>query len=182
MPVRPIRPLLKRTRAIIFHATNLELKRSELRRMQLPINRLRPLLLMVVTISMLATLAELLLLEHTESRTQWIPLGLLILGLLSAVLVTVWPRRSVFGIFRTCMALFVMGGLLGFYLHYRGNALFELEMNPALKGAELVHKTMMGATPTLSPGVLCQLGLLGLLYTFRHPRLQAAGARPEEAP
>jgi hypothetical protein len=150
--------------------------------MRLPVNRLRPLLLLVVLMSMLATLVELLLLEHTESRTQWIPLALLILGLATTLFVAVWPRRSAFGVFRTIMTLFVVTGLLGVYLHYRGNALFELEMNPALHGAELFRKTMMGATPTLSPGVLCQLGLLGLLYTFRHPRLQRAGAPPEEAP
>jgi hypothetical protein len=35
----------------------------------------------------------------------------------------------------------------------------------------------MGATPLLAPGIMLQLGLVGLLFTFRHPAL----ARPGDA-
>ena len=37
--------------------------------------------------------------------------------------------------------------------------------------AKLVWKALRGATPALAPGALAQLGLLGLLYTYRHPAL-----------
>ena len=150
--------------------------------MQLDVSRWRGLLLMVLIISLVATEIELLLLEHLESLTQWIPVVLIALGLLAALGVALRPGKWMLTIFRALMALFLAAGTLGLYLHYRGNVEFELEMNPALNGFELFRKTMMGATPVLSPGVMCQLGLLGLLYTFRHPRLQNADALPETRP
>jgi hypothetical protein len=147
--------------------------------MRLDVNRWRPLLLVVLMMSMVATGVELLLLEHLESSTQWIPLVLLALGLLASVGIALRPGAAILAGFRATMAMFVTAGLLGLYLHYRGNVEFELEMNPALHGYELLRKTMMGATPTLSPGVLCQLGLLGLLYTYRYPRLRHADTLQE---
>ncbi|MGH7461001.1 MAG: hypothetical protein ACREMA_08225 [Longimicrobiales bacterium] len=144
------------------------------------VSRLRPILLLVLLMSMAATGIELLLLEHTESATQWIPLGLLGAGFLSALAVAVWPHPPALTLFRGIMGLFVIAGVVGLYLHYRGNLEFELEMNPALEGMELFRKTMMGATPTLSPGVMGQLGLLGLLYAYRYPRLRTADDLPEE--
>jgi hypothetical protein len=148
--------------------------------MQLEANRLRLFLLTVLLVSMVATGIELLLLEHTESTTQLVPLVLLAAGLLAATLVAIRAERTTVMFFRAIMALFVVAGALGFYLHYRSNVEFELEMNPALKGWELWRKTLMGATPTLSPGVMSQLGLLGLLYTYHHPRLGSADAAGEE--
>jgi hypothetical protein len=147
--------------------------------MQLELKHWRPVLLVILIISMAATETELLLLEHVESSTQWIPLVLLGLGLLAALAVALRPGRVTLAALRVTMVLFLAAGLLGLYLHYRGNVEFELEMNPALQCYELFRKTMMGATPTLSPGVLCQLGLLGLLFTYRHPRLQRADAAQE---
>jgi hypothetical protein len=44
-------------------------------------------------------------------------------------------------------------------------------MNPALAGFELVRESLSGATPALAPGTMIQLGLIGLAYTYRHPRL-----------
>ena len=138
--------------------------------MQLNNNRVRTFLLIILLISMVSTAIELLLLEHTESRTQWIPLVLLLLGLLATIASAVWPGSISFNLMRVVMSAFMVAGLLGLYLHYRGNVEFELEMNPALHGWELFKKTMMGATPTLSPGVLSQLGLLGFIYAYLQPR------------
>jgi hypothetical protein len=53
-------------------------------------------------------------------------------------------------------------------------------MNTALHGFELFRDAMMGATPALAPGSMTQLGLLGLIYAYRHPRLQDANARRHE--
>ena len=74
-------------------------------------------------------------------------------------------------LFRGTMILFVLSGGVGLWLHYHGNAEFELEMYPSLKGAELFWESVTGATPTLAPGTMLELGLLGLAYTFRHPAL-----------
>jgi hypothetical protein len=64
------------------------------------------------------------------------------------------------------MTLSVVSGLLGVFLHYRGNVEFELEHNPRATGWALFREAMMGATPALAPGVMVQIGLLGLLYAF----------------
>ncbi len=62
-------------------------------------------------------------------------------------------------------------GLLGVVLHVRGNAEFQREMDPSLAGPTLWWKTLRAkAPPALAPGVLVQLGLLGLVYAARpHP-------------
>lgn len=143
-------------------------------------NRLRPILLLILVISMAATGIELLLLEHIESRWQWLPIVLLGLGICASLLVAIWPTHAAFTIFRVVMAASTLSGLIGIWLHYRGNVEFELEMNTALHGFELFRDAMMGATPALAPGSMTQLGLLGLIYTYRHPRLQDANARRHE--
>ncbi len=74
-------------------------------------------------------------------------------------------------VFQGTMALFVVSGFVGLLLHYQGNAEFELEMYPTLKGLELFWEAIKGATPALAPGTMIQLGLLGWAYTYRHPAL-----------
>ena len=131
---------------------------------------------MILIIGMAGTLLELVLLEHTESRTQILPLILLGLGVMSA-LVTAWrTNRSSLTALRIVMSLFILAGLLGLYLHYRGNVEFELEMSPAMKGWELIKAALMGATPTLAPGSMAQLGLIGWAFTYKHPALRSSAA------
>ena len=86
------------------------------------------------------------------------------------------PRRGVLKTFQMLMVLYLLIGLLGVYLHYRGNVEFALERYPTLGGLQLIWKALRGATPALAPGALAQLGLLGLLYTYRHPALDRSGA------
>lgn len=132
---------------------------------------LRQILLLLVLVSIVALAAELLLLDHTESFNQWIPLIVLGLGLASALIVMLRPGPRSIRFFQWIMASFVIAGILGLYLHYRGNVEFALERYPEIRGLGLVWKALRGATPTLAPGALAQLGLLGLAYTYRHPAL-----------
>ena len=132
---------------------------------------LRLLLLLVLLIGMTGTLAELVLLEHTESGTQWIPLALLAAGLVTAAGAALLPRPAVLIALRAVMAACIAAGAIGLYLHYQGNVEFELEMYPDMRGGELFWKAMTGATPALAPGAMIQFGLLGLIYTWRHPAL-----------
>ncbi len=74
------------------------------------------------------------------------------------------------------MALFIVAGILGLYLHYRGNVEFALERDPSLTGARLIWKALRGATPALAPGALAQLGLMGLVFTYGHPALAGRNA------
>ena len=64
-----------------------------------------------------------------------------------------------------------MSGVVGLWLHYQGNTEFELEMYPSLEGLALFWEAIRGATPTLAPGTMLELGLLGLAYMYRHPVL-----------
>lgn len=136
---------------------------------------------------------DLFLLEHTESLWQWIPLVILGGAFASGVAVAVRPARRTLRIFQAVMILSVVAGMLGLYLHFRGNAAFEREMDPAVRGLALFWDSLRGATPALAPGAMVQLGLLGLTYVYRHPALRrvpsltlsgtrGAGHRLEETP
>ena len=72
------------------------------------------------------------------------------------------------------MTLFVFAGPIGMGLHYGANSEFEREMDPSLNGYRLFTVSLSGATPLLAPGSMVQLGLIGLVYTYRHPRLASA--------
>jgi len=49
---------------------------------------------------------------------------------------------------------------------------FKLETNPSLVGWALVWAVLTGkAPPVLAPGAMIQLGLLGVVYTYKHPAL-----------
>ena len=135
----------------------------------------RGLLLLLVHLGILGLLAELFLLEHTESVQQWIPLVALLAGLAAGVAVAARPSAGSLKAFRVVMAAFAAAGLLGLWFHLQGNIEFELERNSSLSGLALLWESLRGATPTLAPGALFQLGLLGLAYTYRHPALDAGG-------
>ena len=133
---------------------------------------LRRLLLGLVLIGILGLAAELVLLEHTESVWQWVPLVLLAAAFACGLAVALRPGAGTLRPFQGVMALCVAAGALGLYLHYRGNVEFELESDPSLRGAALLWAALHGATPALAPGALAQLGLLGLALAFRHPALR----------
>lgn len=135
---------------------------------------LRTLLLLTLLVSIVGTLAELLLLEHFEDAWQWAPIALL-----SAALATLaWhglERGPVsLNVLRGLMVLCMASGIIGLLLHYKGNVEFELEMYPDLSGWKLFRDSMMGATPALAPGAMLQIGLVGLAWTFRHPAFAPA--------
>jgi len=150
------------------HATPLDL-----------VTLMRRALFAILAFAMVGTVVELVLLEHTEDVWQWIPIFLILLAILIQVWLVVSPSRWGVLALRGVMAAFLAAGTLGLILHFTGNAEFELEMYPSLTGFELFREAIGGATPTLAPGVMLQLGLLGLLYTFRHPELKrGAGDKP----
>ena len=133
---------------------------------------LRPLLLALVAIGAAGLEAELLLLEHYESAWQFTPLVLLAVALVGAALVWRRPSSATVRFFQAVMLLCVVAGVVGVFLHYRGNVEFELERESSLRGAKLFWESIRGATPALAPGAMAQLGLLGLVYSYRHPALR----------
>jgi hypothetical protein len=140
---------------------------------------LRRLLAGILLLGLVGTGAELLLLEHTEDPWQLVPVALI--GMATALVAWValrpWgPGRAAVRALRGLMGLFVAAGAVGVVLHYRGNVEFEREREPELGGLGLFSAAMTGATPALAPGVMIQLGLLGLAYAHRHPALARSRA------
>ena len=133
---------------------------------------LRRVLLALVALGAAGLVAELLLLEHYESAWQFTPLILLGVVLVAVVVVARRPSLASVRFFQAVMVLCVAAGMVGVFLHYDGNVEFELEREPLRRGLDLFWEAMRGATPALAPGAMAQLGLLGLVYTYRHPALR----------
>jgi uncharacterized membrane protein len=128
---------------------------------------LRRWILVILVLGLLGTVTELVLLEHYEQPLQFIPLLLIV----AAVSVLWWEfrRRDLASRRATqiVMALFVLAGFVGFAAHFRGAAEYQLELNPDMSNWELLEKILHAkAPPLLAPGMMLQLGLLGLAYVF----------------
>ncbi|GMQ82059.1 MAG: hypothetical protein BMS9Abin05_1500 [Rhodothermia bacterium] len=130
----------------------------------------RAFLLLIFLMGVTGSAAELLLLGHTEEFWKYLPLVLYGISLLMLGWHTVSRASTGLKLFRYVMSLFILAGPVGLFLHYRGNVAFKLEMYPDLGGLKLFWEALTGATPALAPGTMILLGLLGWLYTFRHPR------------
>jgi hypothetical protein len=144
------------------------------------VRMMRRLMLILLAVAMIGTAADLALLEHYEDFWQIVPLGVLALGLLSVAAAANGGAGTVM-LMRVTMAFFIAAGLLGMGLHYIGNSEFQLEMDPSLHGWSLFMKSITSkAPPALAPAAMIQMGLLGLLYTYKHPALgdppQGAGS------
>lgn len=133
------------------------------------LSRLRRLLGWVLLVGMSGTFVELLLLQHHEDAIQFVPLALLGAGII-AVAWHSWTRTAVSGTaVRALMALFIAAGGAGVYYHFAANVEFQRETDPALRGSALVWKALEAKVPpALAPGVMLQLGLVGLAYTYGH--------------
>ena len=135
-------------------------------------NLLRQLLLGLVLFGIVGLVIELFLLDHTDSFEKWIPLVVLGISLFASIGVAIRPGARMVRFFQGSMALCIAAGALGLYFHYRGNVEFEIERDSSLHGLKLFWEAIRGATPTLAPGALTQLGLLGLIYSYGHPALR----------
>ncbi|HEX6317027.1 MAG TPA: hypothetical protein VFZ73_19275 [Gemmatimonadaceae bacterium] len=134
---------------------------------------LRTLLLVTLLVSIVGTLAELVLLEHFEDAWQWAPIALLAAALLALAWHGLERGAASLNVLRAVMVLSMVSGVVGLLLHYNGNVEFELEMYPDLSGWKLFKDSMMGATPALAPGAMLQIGLVGLAWTYRHPAFKS---------
>ena len=139
-------------------------------------NPVMALILAVLAVGLVGTGTELLLLKHTEGVWQLVPVFLIGTALVLVGWVAVSRRRTSLRLLQATMWLFVLSGVTGLVLHFRGNILFEQESDPSIAGTAMLQRALMGATPTLAPGAMIQLGLVGLVFLFRHPGLQTGKA------
>ncbi|MGH9852485.1 MAG: hypothetical protein ACREBD_21830 [Blastocatellia bacterium] len=146
---------------------------AKLRGQAATLGAIRGILLAIFLLGALGAGAELLLLGHTEDYWQWIPLLLISLSLVAILIHTALRRAATVRIFQLTMILFVISGFVGVWLHYQAKMEFKLESNPDLAGLELFWEAVKGAAvpPVLAPGMMIQMGLLGLAWAYRHPAL-----------
>jgi hypothetical protein len=135
--------------------------------------QLRRFILLLLTGGLIALFGELLALGHDEDWKQFIPLTVIVVTLLAIAWHTVSGRAPSVRVLQSVFVLLIVTGATGIVLHYRSNVEFQLEVSPELAGWPLIRKALNAkAPPALAPGVMAQLGLLGLIYTFRHPALR----------
>jgi hypothetical protein len=143
------------------------------------LGRIRTWLLAVLVFELLGTFVELLLLQHYEDFLQWVPLTIMALTLILIIWHVARPQPVTVRAMQAVMVALVIAGLAGVGLHLLGAAEFQLEMNPTLSRWTVFKKALQAqAPPALAPGVMLQMGLLGLIYAYRHPGAAAAGAAP----
>ena len=95
-------------------------------------------------------LAELVILEHSADPDQWIPLVVGASGLLSVTWAGIAPSVAALRTLQFLMLVYIGSAVIGVTLHVQADA----------------------EAPALAPGLLAQLGCLGLLATYRHPTLR----------
>jgi hypothetical protein len=123
----------------------------------------------ILLLGMTGTGVELLLMEHHDGFEQLIPLVLLGAGLAGVGWHMLTPSAASGTAVRGLMLLFLAAGLAGVYYHLTANLEFQRETDPALRGSALFWKALHATVPpALAPGVMVQLGLVGLAYTYRH--------------
>jgi len=130
------------------------------------------MVLVVFLLGLIGTGIELLFLGHTVGLSQLIPLVLMVMTLLVLGWHAIERKSASLRAFQITMLLVVGAGLLGGALHFQFNWDFEREGEPTMSRMKVFSKALTGAAPSLAPGAMIQLGLLGLVYTFRHPAFE----------
>ena len=129
------------------------------------VESLRRFLFWVLVLGFAGTETELVLLEHYEDPSQLVPLVLIAVAS-GALVWHAWrpgagSRRAI----QALMGSFMLAGVIGLALHFRGAAEFQREIDPGIGNWSLVKKVMRSkAPPLLAPGVMLQLGLVGWAY------------------
>jgi len=137
--------------------------------------QLRRLILLLLTFGLVALFGELIALGHYEDWKQFIPLTMIGVTLLAVVWHAASGKAPSVRALQIVFVLLIVTGATGIILHYRSNVEFQLEVSPGLVGWALIKKALNAkAPPALAPGVMAQLGVLGLIYTFRHPALRGS--------
>ena len=135
------------------------------------LERLRLWIVGVIALGLIGTMTELLLLEHDEQALQFVPLVLMALGAIALIWNAASKNTSSLRALQIVMGLFVLSGFAGMAAHFNGSMEYQLELNPDLSTAELLDKIFHAkAPPLLAPGMMIQMGLLGLAYAYTDAR------------
>ena len=139
------------------------------------LERLRLWILGVIVLGLIGTMTELILLEHDEQALQFVPLVLMVLGAAALVWHATAKDTASLRALQIVMGLFVLAGFAGMAAHFNGSAEYQLELNPDMDKWELLDKILHAhAPPLLAPGMMMQMGLLGLAYAFTDIRYRGS--------
>jgi hypothetical protein len=147
---------------------------------------LRRWVLGVLGLGLAGTVTELVLLEHYEQPLQFVPLVLIVAAVAAIAWQVMRNDATSLRALEIIMVLFVLSGFAGIAAHSRGSAEFQLDLNPSMTVWELVGKVMRAkAPPLLAPGMMLQMGLLGLAYVYSDVRNRARirrmfGSKPQK--
>jgi hypothetical protein len=139
------------------------------------LERLRLWIVGVIVLGLVGTMTELLLLEHDEEALQFVPLVLMVLGAVALAWHAISKDTASLRTLQVIMGLFVLSGFAGMAAHFHGSMEYQLELNPDLSAGELLDKIARAkAPPLLAPGMMIQMGLLGLAYAFTDIRYRGS--------
>lgn len=112
------------------------------------------------------TAMELYLLGHYEDFYQLIPL--VCIGSALLVFVILFFKRAIWvmRLFKIIIVLTALSGVYGIGLHLQANYEFEQELRPTASVWNLLAESLSGALPTLAPGSMIVLALIGYSYTI----------------
>jgi hypothetical protein len=136
------------------------------------LSRVRTALLALTGLGIGGMAIELLLLAHYEDATQVIPLVAAGAALVAVTWTLLHPGPLAVRTLQFVMLGFVTAGIVGVTMHAEANAAAHREADPGLEGRALVWRVVTTPQPpVVAPLLMVQLGLFGLLYTYRHPAL-----------
>lgn len=138
---------------------------------------LRTWILVVLVLGLLGTVTELVLLSHYEQPVQLIPVALIVMAIAVLGWHVLGRDTASLRALQIVMALFVLASFAGVVAHFIGSAEFQLDLEPDMGTWELVQKVLQAkAPPLLAPGMMMQLGLLGLAYAYSDIRYRRSKA------
>ncbi|MBC7978035.1 MAG: hypothetical protein H7138_23890 [Myxococcales bacterium] len=130
--------------------------------------RLRQLLRALLAAGLVGSAVDLLFLDHVEDPLQLVPLAAIGLSLGALGWHAASPRAAAVRGFQIAMVLLTATAVIGIALHGRGSVEFQHDMDPSLSGLNLLVTVLRAKSPpTLAPGNLALLGLVGLASTYR---------------
>jgi hypothetical protein len=139
------------------------------------LERLRLWIVGVIVLGLIGTMTELILLEHDEQALQFVPLVLMVLGAVALIWHAIRKDTASLRALQIIMGLFVLSGFAGMAAHFNGSAEYQLELDPEMDKWELLGKILHAkAPPLLAPGMMIQMGLLGLAYAFTDIRYRGS--------
>lgn len=129
---------------------------------------LRRMVLLLLCMGLVGTTTELWLIGHHEDFWQWVPLAVMVVTTAAVLWFVAMGSPAALASTRFLLLLLVICGAIGAVLHYRANMEFQLEMDPSLSGLALMGEVLHAkAPPSLAPGNMVLLGLIGLAATWR---------------